>query len=177
VCPYDTSSLAPDVIDEALRTHPYVSDGHSHASATYAGADAWSAPFDATLPEPPDQTLTLRVRGGDLRLTRETLRRALAERGFSQEKTHDFVLAVHEILVNSVRHGGGTGTLRLWGRDGTAIAEISDRGWIEDPLVGRSLPLGTPSGGRGVWLAHQLCDLVQIRSRPGRTTVRLHLAR
>ena len=29
--------------------------------------------------------------------------------------------------------------------------------------------------GRGLWLANQLCNLVQIRSSPEGTTVRLHM--
>jgi hypothetical protein len=33
----------------------------------------------------------------------------------------------------------------------------------------------TLEGGRGVWLANQLCDLVQIRSAPRSTQVRLHI--
>ena len=32
-------------------------------------------------------------------------------------------------------------------------------------------------GGRGVWLANQLCDLVQIRSGAAGTVVRLHARR
>ena len=47
----------------------------------------------------------------------------------------------------------------------------------EGPLAGRLRPPPTQEGGRGLWLANQLCDLVQIRSRPGRTTVRLRAAR
>ncbi|HYJ77750.1 MAG TPA: sensor histidine kinase, partial [Actinomycetes bacterium] len=30
------------------------------------------------------------------------------------------------------------------------------------------------AGGRGLWLANQLCNLVQIRSGAAGTTVRLH---
>ena len=33
----------------------------------------------------------------------------------------------------------------------------------------------TPDGsGRGLWLANQLADLIQIRSAPEGTTIRLH---
>jgi anti-sigma regulatory factor (Ser/Thr protein kinase) len=30
-------------------------------------------------------------------------------------------------------------------------------------------------GGYGLWLANQVCDLVQVRSSPAGTTVRLHV--
>ena len=57
------------------------------------------------------------------------------------------------------------------------LVEFEDSGSIEAPLAGRLRPGPTQDGGRGLWLANQLCDLVQIRSRPGRTTVRLRPSR
>ncbi|HWG98689.1 MAG TPA: ATP-binding protein, partial [Pilimelia sp.] len=67
-------------------------------------------------------------------------------------------------------------TIRLW-RDGAAlICEIRDAGYITDrPLLGRQRPTIDQTGGRGLWLANQLCDLVQIRSTTAGTIVRLHV--
>jgi anti-sigma regulatory factor (Ser/Thr protein kinase) len=72
-------------------------------------------------------------------------------------------------------HGGGTGTLRLWRENGSLLAEVEDRGRIDRPLVGRLRPGIAQEGGRGLWLANQLCDLVQIRSGDAGTVVRLHV--
>jgi anti-sigma regulatory factor (Ser/Thr protein kinase) len=85
------------------------------------------------------------------------------------------VLAVNELAANSVRHGGGNGVLRLWREDGSLVCEIKDRGIADDPLVGRRQPPPDQDGGWGVWLAHQVCDLVQFRSRQGGTVVRVHM--
>jgi hypothetical protein len=63
--------------------------------------------------------------------------------------------------------------LRLWEQDDRLVCEVQDAGRVEDPLVGRRPPSLGAVGGRGVWLAHQLCDLVQLRSGPAGTTVRL----
>src|SRR4029077_11311478 len=53
LCPYDTAAMDPAVIDEARRSHPYVTDGaSSHRSTDYRGLDAGGAPFDVPLPEP-----------------------------------------------------------------------------------------------------------------------------
>jgi hypothetical protein len=79
------------------------------------------------------------------------------------------------IAANSVMHGGGSGTLRLWRENGSLLTEVKDRGTIEEPLVGRLRPGISQEGGRGLWLANQLCDLVQIRSGANGTTVRLHM--
>ena len=97
--------------------------------------------------------------------------------GLVGERASDLVLAVHEVATNSVRHGGGTGELTIW-RDGdTVLCEVQDAGCITDPLADRTAPNFESESGRGLWLANSLCDLVQLRSLPGRTIVRLHRRR
>ena len=44
---------------------------------------------------------------------------------------------------------------------------------IVEPLAGRLRPLNPARGGNGLWLANQLCDLVQVRSSEAGTVVRL----
>ena len=66
--------------------------------------------------------------------------------------------------------------MRIWREDETLLCEVSDRGLITDPLVGRQQPTPRQLGGRGLWMVHQLCDLVQVRSSPTTGTVtRLHV--
>ena len=55
------------------------------------------------------------------------------------------------------------------------MCEVSDSGCIDQPLAGRERPNPADTTGRGLWLANQLCNLVQIRSSPDGTTVRLHM--
>ena len=81
---------------------------------------------------------------------------------------------MHEVAVNSVEHGGGSGDIRVWEEPGALVVELRDGRHIADPLVGRQLPSWDDAGGRGLWLANQLCDLVQIRSRPTGTVVRIY---
>jgi hypothetical protein len=56
------------------------------------------------------------------------------------------------------------------------ICEIRDKGTITDPLVGRLAPGTSPESSRGLWVVNQLCDLVQVRSSAGGTTVRMHMS-
>jgi hypothetical protein len=70
------------------------------------------------------------------------------------------------------------GELRAWSDGQALICEISDRSRLTWPLAGR-LPPGADAGvgaglGDDLWLANQLCDLVQLYSSPGRATIRLH---
>src|SRR5437763_16070386 len=55
VCPYDVERLDPAVVEEARRTHPFVSErGAAGESIDYYGLDATARPFDDALPDPPD---------------------------------------------------------------------------------------------------------------------------
>jgi anti-sigma regulatory factor (Ser/Thr protein kinase) len=94
--------------------------------------------------------------------------------GLGADPSDDLELAVDEIAANSLLHGGGRGVLRIWVEGSSLVCEVADDGVITDPLVGRREPALDRTGGRGLWLANQLCGLVQIRSGAAGTTVRLH---
>ena len=48
-------------------------------------------------------------------------------------------------------------------------------GHIADPLAGRDCRPATDLGGRGLYMVNQLCDLVELRSSPEGSVVRLHM--
>jgi hypothetical protein len=52
---------------------------------------------------------------------------------------------------------------------------VQDGGRYDLPLADRVRPGSEAHASRGLWLANHLCDLVQIRSNPKGTTVRLHM--
>jgi anti-sigma regulatory factor (Ser/Thr protein kinase) len=93
----------------------------------------------------------------------------------SRDRADSFVVAVNEIATNSVRHGGGSGVLKLWRDAGALVCEVRDSGLIEAPLAGRERPIAGQVGGYGLWLANQMCDLVQVRATPAGNAVRLHM--
>jgi anti-sigma regulatory factor (Ser/Thr protein kinase) len=82
------------------------------------------------------------------------------------------VLIAHELASNAVRHGGGTGRLRLWLADGALHCEVTDSGTgLPNPdLAGRTLPAPSLPGGRGLWIARQLSEL-HVASSPEGTAV------
>jgi anti-sigma regulatory factor (Ser/Thr protein kinase) len=92
------------------------------------------------------------------------------------DQAAELVLAVHEVAVNSIRHGGGQALLRAWTEQGTVVCEVSDSGWAPDPLAGRERPPAGARQGRGLWLLNEWCDLVQWRSSFAGTLVRLHMS-
>jgi anti-sigma regulatory factor (Ser/Thr protein kinase) len=97
--------------------------------------------------------------------------------GLTRDRSEDLVLSVHELATNSIRHGGGSGALRGWVERDAVVCEVSDGGLIDEPLAGRVQPDTDQPGGFGLWLANQLCDLVQIRSFGSGGVVRAHMRR
>jgi anti-sigma regulatory factor (Ser/Thr protein kinase) len=178
LCPYDTAGLDPEVIDEARRSHAFVAEGPTRReSGAFRGVGASAAPFAVPLPKPPSEAIVFRFGSGDLAVVRGIIAASATSAGLDAHRTHDLVVSAHEVATNSVCHGGGAGVLTVWPEDGELICDFSDAGHIDDPLADRRRPPSTATGGRGLWLANQLCGLVQIRSHPSGTQVRLHVRR
>jgi anti-sigma regulatory factor (Ser/Thr protein kinase) len=173
LCPYDVSALDDGVIHEACCSHPLV-DGVP--SKPYRDAEMLLAPFDSPLPPPPATARMLGFELDSLFEVRRLVEHSAHRAGLSEERWHDLVLAVGELAANSIRHGGGRGILRIWRTDDALICEVRDRGRIEDPLAGRRRPEHEQLGGRGLWIANSVCDLVQVRSNTQGTAVRVHMA-
>ena len=173
LCPYDAGSLGDEILDKVACSHPHIHrDGRREQSF---GFEAQLDAFAGELPPPASRPEQLVFGLTELGEVRHRVAAAAEAAGMDTLAVADLVTATSELAANSVMHGGGTGTLRLWHEGGRLLAEVEDRGRIEDPLVGRLRPDISQEGGRGLWLANRLCDLVQIRSGERGTTVRLHL--
>jgi anti-sigma regulatory factor (Ser/Thr protein kinase) len=178
LCPYDTEALEPAVIDEALRSHPVVlEEGRHRTSETYLGVDESGLPFGLPLLDPPGGAKPFEFDVDSLAECRRRVYWHGTRAGIGVARTNDLVLAVNEILSNSVRHGGGRGVLRIWQDDQMLVCEVRDRGRIDDPLADRRRPGPDQTGGRGLWMANQLCDFVQLRSLADGSVVRLSMRR
>ncbi|MFL5832820.1 MAG: anti-sigma factor RsbA family regulatory protein [Solirubrobacterales bacterium] len=173
LCPYDSGSLGDEVLDRIAHSHPFVNRGgcseKSHSFGREGDCFGGELPAPAAAPESLDFDVT------GLGEVRRRVTAAAEGAGMGPTEVADLVTATSELAANSVMHGGGSGTLRLWQENERLLAEVEDRGRIEEPLVGRIQPDVHQEGGRGLWLANRLCDLVQIRSGDAGTTVRLHL--
>jgi anti-sigma regulatory factor (Ser/Thr protein kinase) len=177
LCPYLVRGLPEAVVADARRTHPTVIvDGTEQRSPAYTDPAAVCADCDLPLAQP-TWSDRMTFTGGQLARVRQWTGDWAAGTELTRGRVEDLVLAVGEAAANSVEHGGGSGTLRLWtGAQGTVIAEVHDRGRLRDPLAGRSRPaLASAQGGRGLWLINELCDLVEIRATADALILRMHL--
>lgn len=179
LCPYDAAALDPDVLDAAHRSHPLVCDHHvRRRSGQYVDQTTTESPFAGELPPPPTDAFTLRFVAAQLHEVRAEVDERARRHGLGRDRASDLMLAVAELAANSVRHGGGGGTVSVWSDDGRLTLEVRDGGRIDDPLAGRHEPTHDQHHGRGLWLVNQLSDLVQIRSsRSGGSAVRITIDR
>jgi anti-sigma regulatory factor (Ser/Thr protein kinase) len=178
LCPYDTSALSQSVIDEARRSHRHICRGGTYEkSDSFRGLEAVAAAFSEPLPEPHLVPQSKVFQANTLAPLRHFVAENAIEFGLDGPGTEELVLAVNEVATNSVVHGGGGGILRVWEDDHALICEVNDAGLLDNPLAGRELPDYAYTSGRGLWLANQVCDLVQMRSFGGGSAVRIHKRR
>jgi anti-sigma regulatory factor (Ser/Thr protein kinase) len=177
LCPYDIDALDERVIEAARRSHPFVAhDGASRKSEVYLSPRNTPGPFAGALPPPAAQPVEMAFAGEELGIVRRFAAQMADAALLNPARTEDLVLAVNELATNSVRHGGGRGTLRMWREADELLCEVHDDGHIDEPLAGRIRPTPHQETGRGLWIVNSLCDLVQIRSSPTRSVVRVHMS-
>ncbi len=165
-------ALHDSLLDAAFATGDAISLLSAHAATALPARGG----YRDRLPGPPADAAAFVFDRGGLGEVRRRVAHAADAAGLDAPAAADVVLAASELAANSVAHGGGGGTLRSWREDGRLLLEVEDAGRIEETLVGRLRPSITQEGGRGLWLANQLCDLVQIRSGSTGTVVRLRAA-
>jgi anti-sigma regulatory factor (Ser/Thr protein kinase) len=176
ICTYDTSRLDPSITTDARRTHPRVREGAERASPEFEAPEQLLRHWVAQLPPPPADAAQFRG-PVDLHALREFLKADAVAAGLKPDRARDLCLAASEVFTHALVHGGGGARLRAWRQDATFCCQIEDAGpGLTDPLAGYRPPSPAADSGRGLWLARQLVDLLQIVPTAGGTTVRLRIA-
>jgi anti-sigma regulatory factor (Ser/Thr protein kinase) len=123
----------------------------SHRPATY--------PADTILL---DQPFTER----DLPALRRGVAAHAGRTGLAAGRVTDLVLIVSELASNAIRHGGGSGRLRLWVSPDGVRCQVTDEGpGLPHPsALPRQRPAATAAGGRGLWLVLTFADTFTIDS-------------
>jgi anti-sigma regulatory factor (Ser/Thr protein kinase) len=177
VCTYDTSRLDPSIAASAWATHPTVRAGTSGGTSDRFVDPAEFLRSNAALPPVPSRASWI---PGPVHLVaaRGFLAREALAAGLSADRVADLCTAANEAVANASAYGGGVSAIRAWGEVGRFVCQIEDAGpGISDPFAGYRPPARTATGGRGLWLARQLVDLLQIAPGLPGTTIRLHMTR
>lgn len=174
LCPFPDT---PEVLPLLRSTHrTLLAGGRSEPSETYR--DPTDVVAEYPPPPPPDLGPPAAARPfllDDLAALRREIAAVATGGGLAGERVADFVLAVNEIASNSVEHGPGEGTLRLWCDDRQIVAEVTDDGRMTVPFPGLVAPPATGARGRGLWLASELADVLQVWSDVGGTVIRVSM--
>ena len=93
---------------------------------------------------------------------RRLVRREAVLSGLGPFRASDLVLALNEIATNGVEHGSGLPRLRLWRTADELVGEIYDTERTRLPFPGMVAPPAAGSRGRGLWLASELTDVLQV---------------
>lgn len=176
LCPYDARRLTDAALADAERTHPVIVAGDDRRSSTaYAAPQTVVAEFNWPLAEPAAPPATLIFDADDLPAVRRFVADHAGRAGLAASRIADLEVAVNEVATNTVVHGGGPGTLRVWRERSGLVCEICDPGRLADPLAGRIPPDPDSEHGRGLLLVNYMCDLVRIHTDRMGTTVRMHM--
>ncbi|MFC7761391.1 ATP-binding protein [Catellatospora bangladeshensis] len=109
----------------------------------------------------------------DLYTLRASVAAHAAEFGLADPGLSRLLVVATELATNAIRHGGGSGRLRLWRADGAVYCEVSDEGTgIADPGTAgtQRVPL-SEQGGRGLWVVRQFTDEFDISGGPSGAVV------
>jgi hypothetical protein len=168
-CPYDLGSLTETELTEAARSHPImVESGGLRGSCSYGGKQHVDDLFAGDLPEPDRPTDGMALPAAPTEVDALVGRHAQAA-GLGPDRSSALSAAIRELTAAPAPGC----TLRVWVEPGALVCEVRDPDPVDDPLVGRVQPVAGEPDPRGLWLANQLCDLVQVRSTPDGSTVRV----
>lgn len=138
-------------------------------------------------PQPPPSDLgaplvTLPVELSGLAAMRRVVQRHAMLSGLGPGHVEDLVLAVNELVSNGIEHGSGAPVLRMWRVPGGLVAEMTDPAACHLAFPGLAAPSLSGPRGRGMWLASELTDVLQVwtaEDDPGRvhgTVVRVTMS-
>lgn len=124
--------------------------------------------------------LDLAFDSGTLNVLRAEVHARACQAGMSEARAGDVVLAVHELVANAIRHGGGAGRLRIWSLPGALHCQVDDGA---PPAPGSPDAGSAGSGaarasslnswqadpGHGLWVTRQIADQMEVLSGPDGT--------
>jgi len=178
LCPYNIRQLPDSILEHAHATHPEVwTGGGLDPSQSFVDPHLYCSHLADRIGTPDIRVRRLPLTA-DLAAARAAVAAEAVAAGVRPSRIQELLLAAHEVAANALTHGGGYASLRTWSEEHSFVCEIEDHGpGLSETVAGYLPPTGGQERGRGMWLARQLCDLVEVQSRSGTTRVRLHVRR
>lgn len=166
ICPYDTRTLDPGIVADALRTHPArIAGSDLSPSAEFTDPAQFVRSCDTgPLAQPPADAAEFGF-DGSLRGLRQFIAGRADAYGVAGDRAEMLILAVSEVGAYLKNQGPGTAAVRAWEQPGAVVCDFRQPGTsIGDPFLGLRPASLEPGAGDGLWLANQICDWMEIRS-------------
>lgn len=176
LCPYDAEQLDADALAGAELTHPRLMTGDGQHSVSERYGDPVELHAGTLWPQAvPTEPVHDHSFAGDLQGLRRSVAADPIVAELSSPRRSDLVFSVSEVAANAIKHGDGDCAARIWHDGVSVVVEVSTSSTIADAAAGRRRPALDAVSGRGLWLVNQVCDLVELRSGPDGTTLRMHV--
>lgn len=175
ICTYHVGELAPDVVERALRSHPHLGIEPPVENAGYLAPHEYLAQRPGAPATPPAGAARLSGRPTPVEV-RALVQQVLGQAGLAGQRIDDLVVAATEIVTNAWQVGAERVEVACWYVDGEAGVQVDDDGpGLRDPLAGFRRPAPSDERGRGLWIARQLADVLDICPHDHGTSVRLRV--
>ncbi len=176
VCLYDGQLLDPQIVYDSGRTHPeFTGPGGAHPTGRFEPPGDLLSRWTREADPPPPGAVVLDSPAGVTAARRFVADQAAAA-GVGEVVAADVAMAASEVLTNAELHGAGVRRVACWTEAGRFLCQVDDRGpGLHDPFAGYRPPSIDVIAGRGLWLARQLVELVEILPGEQGTTVRLRV--
>jgi anti-sigma regulatory factor (Ser/Thr protein kinase) len=176
--------LPEAIVSQAFRTHPqFLSPDGARQNDEYIQPARYLRDFapenhedDQEGRERPAYERVQLTRTRELAGLRAELLSTLIGAAVADEDALEFVVAVHEVATNGLRHGVPPVSVQLWISRARLTCTVTDCGCgFDDPLVGYITDCGEPSrtNTTGLWLARLTTDHIETFQRNQGFVVRL----
>ena len=176
LCPYHTTTLDDVVISDAAITHPVLASVDGVRTSDNFAPERALQIYNQPLGEPAFAEM-MTVLATDVSRARHLAVSWAGAAGLADHRHADVATAVTELVTNSVEHGGGQATLRLWTTHADLVCEVVDLGQLDDLLAGRVPVSMHQARGRGLLLVNYSADLVRTYVSESGTTIRAYFRR
>lgn len=171
VCFYNQRRLPPWLVAGAYRTHPtLLARGGARARSPWF-EDPALVSRDLAPPPPSAEgapLLEMRVTAEELSAARRAVADIARDASASDERALELTVGLNEIMTNAIEHGSDRASVRCWHAEHEVVCEVVDEGpGFDDPFAGYCPPAPSQGGGRGLWLARQTFDRVELERGPG----------
>ena len=120
------------------------------------------------------QTLDLAFDSGTLHTLRAAVQAYACQAGMLEDRAINVVLVVHELAANAIRHGAGTGRLRMENLPEALFCEVEDDGpgartgqWVQSGGEDEARADPWPYlDGHGLWVVRKVADRMEVWTGP-----------